>query len=53
MSISQIEVSIVEAIKEYNRYRSPEATAELIALKDKEMRVRFTGPFCSSGGIPD
>ncbi len=53
LSLNRIENAIVEAIKEYNRYRSPEATAELIALKDREMRVRFTGPFCSSCGIPD
>ncbi len=49
----KVPAKIAEAIDEYNRYRSPEATAEIIYYKDKELIVRFTGSFCFTCGIND
>lgn len=44
---------IIDAIKNYNRYRSPEATAEIIGYKDNVLTVRFTGSFCFTCGVND
>ncbi len=44
---------IEEAIKEYNKYHSPEANAELVALHGKSFEVKFTGSFCVSCGFYD
>lgn len=35
-----------EAIETYNEYRSPMATAELVAYAEETCTVRFEGPFC-------
>jgi len=45
--------SIVEAIKTYNKYRSPEAEAKLIKYEDKELFIEFKGPFCQGCGVYD
>lgn len=44
---------IREAIEEFNRYRSPEATAKLLSLEKDRFRVRFTGIFCRTCGFHD
>ncbi len=44
---------IMEAIKTYNRFRSPEARAELVSIGDDKITVRFTGSFCETCGIRD
>lgn len=49
----KVPAKISEAIDEYNRYRSPEAIAEIIDYKDNELIVRFTGSFCFTCGIND
>ena len=49
----KVPVEIAEAIEEYNRYRSPEAIAEIIDYKDKDLTVRFAGSFCFTCGIND
>ena len=43
----------MRAIEEYNRYRSPEVTAELSSMSRDAFEVRFTGPFCYSCGYYD
>ncbi len=50
---SRLSGSILKAVEEYNKYRSPEATAKLIEIKKHEFVVEFEGPFCSSCGIQD
>lgn len=42
-----------EAIKRYNRYRSPEATARLLKAGEEGFVVEFSGSFCLSCGIYD
>jgi hypothetical protein len=44
---------ILKIIKEYNRFRSPEATAEFIKKEDKKILINFSGPFCESCGVTD
>ncbi|MEM2211682.1 MAG: hypothetical protein QXK35_07785 [Nitrososphaerales archaeon] len=45
--------AIIEAINEYNEYRSPEANAKLIKMGKKEFILEFVGPFCESCGVYD
>lgn len=53
----QVSVSVRDAvertIRKYNRYRSPEATAELLELKGNRAVVKFSGPFCWTCGVTD
>ncbi|WFO76380.1 hypothetical protein J4526_07735 [Desulfurococcaceae archaeon MEX13E-LK6-19] len=46
-----------KAIEIYNRYRSPEAIAELVDFKENGeeavVAVRFSGSFCSTCGVRD
>lgn len=44
---------VLEAIEEYNKYRSPEATAKLVSFHKPVIRIEFTGPFCRSCGFYD
>lgn len=53
--IKEIETiyKVRKAIEEYNRYRAPEAYAEIENIKNKYFFVRFSGPFCKSCGVYD
>jgi len=51
--MSDLRKSIVEAIKTYNKYRSPEAEAKLIKYEDNELLIEFKGPFCQGCGVYD
>ncbi|MEM2144862.1 MAG: hypothetical protein QW279_05845 [Candidatus Jordarchaeaceae archaeon] len=42
-----------ESIKEYNKYRSPEATAKMISMDENSIRIEFTGPYCRTCGFYD
>lgn len=42
-----------KAIEQYNRYRSPEATAKLVETGEEHLVVDFSGPFCLSCGVYD
>jgi hypothetical protein len=45
---------IVEtAIREYNKYHSPEATAKLISMNEGFFKIEFTGSFCQTCGFYD
>ncbi len=44
---------IDKAIKEYNKYRSPESTAKLIKMEGEKVVIKFEGPFCATCGIND
>ncbi len=46
-------MNIKQAIEKFNRYRSPEARAELLEVCDDTVKVKFSGAFCVSCGIYD
>ncbi len=43
----------IRAIERYNRYRAPEAVAELLEVSGTEVRILFRGTFCKTCGIND
>ncbi|MEM2911770.1 MAG: hypothetical protein QXM52_04410 [Candidatus Bathyarchaeia archaeon] len=45
--------AVVEAINEYNKYRSPEAKAKLIKIGEKGLVLDFEGTFCKTCGVYD
>jgi superoxide reductase len=45
--------TVEKAIKEYNRYRSPEAIARLIDNDFNFLEIEFTGSFCNTCGFYD
>jgi FAD synthase len=44
---------VEKSINEFNKYRSPEATAKLIYLKKQSMKISFSGHFCFTCGYQD
>lgn len=42
-----------EVADEYNRYRAPEAEAEVLRVEGDRFMVRFTGSFCYTCGFYD
>jgi hypothetical protein len=51
--MSELPETIHQAIASFNRYRSPEATAEFIRFDNNELVVRFSGSFCQTCGVYD
>lgn len=47
------EESLLKAVEEYNRYRSPEAKASLVKIDDGEVIRDFAGSFCRTCGTYD
>jgi len=45
--------SVLKAIEEYNKYRSPEAKAKLVKISEKELVLDFEGSFCRTCGVSD
>lgn len=43
----------MRAVEEYNKYRAPEAEAQLIRVEGEEFAVRLRGPFCHTCGFYD
>ncbi len=43
--------AVEKAIEEYNKYRSPEATARLVRLENGEAVIVFEGSFCETCGV--
>jgi len=50
-SLIDLKEAIPKAIANYNKFRSPEATAKLISLEKNRFTVQFSGPFCYSCGL--
>jgi len=44
---------VLRTIEVYNRYRSPETTAKLIAVEKDGFIIDFEGSFCTSCGVTD
>ncbi|MCS7121909.1 MAG: N-acetyltransferase [Archaeoglobaceae archaeon] len=42
-----------EAVDKFNKYRSPEAKAEIVEISDESAVVKMSGPFCVSCGVFD
>ncbi len=51
--MKNFEGTVLRALKEYNRCRSPEATATLVEIDDDELILDFEGPFCRTCGTYD
>jgi len=49
----QLEKNILKAIEIYNKYRSPEAFARLMGIKEDKIMVKFGGTFCYTCGVRD
>jgi superoxide reductase len=45
--------SLMEAIREFNKYRIPEIKADLACFEDKAFYIKFTGTFCETCGFYD
>ncbi len=44
---------IKKLVNEYNRYRSPEATAKILRIGKDELLLEFSGSFCWTCGVDD
>ena len=44
---------VERAIREYNKYRSPESTARLLKIEGDLVYIRFEGSFCATCGVND
>ena len=45
--------NLEKALQEFNRYRSPEAIAQLISRTNRSFTIKFTGPYCTTCGFYD
>ena len=43
----------MEAIEEFNKFRSPEAKAELLYIRGNVIVVKMSGTYCRSCGVYD
>jgi hypothetical protein len=53
IDLENLERRVKEAIRVFNKYRSPEANAKLIKFDKKKIVVDFTGTFCRTCGLYD
>ncbi|ADL19365.1 hypothetical protein ASAC_0960 [Acidilobus saccharovorans 345-15] len=51
--MDDVKLIVKESIKEYNRYRSPEAIARLVTRKGDTYYVKFDGSYCETCGLYD
>jgi len=48
-----IEMVMRKAVKEYNKYRAPEAMASILNIESDRVVVIFSGSFCETCGVYD
>jgi hypothetical protein len=53
LSASELGQLVRRAVVLYNRYRSPEAVAELVRVSPETVTIAFSGSFCYSCGVLD
>ncbi len=53
MNKQKIKESVEKSIQLYNKYRSPEAIAQLIELSDEEIKIKLSGTYCVTCGLYD
>ena len=51
--LDSIKETIEKAVEEFNKFRAPEAVAQLLSLNNKSFKIEFTGPFCQACGFYD
>jgi len=51
--VSSFKENTAKAIEDFNRYRAPEAVAELVTMDRASFKIEFTGPFCHACGFHD
>ncbi len=44
---------VLRAVEEYNRYRCPEACADLLWVDDRDAYIYIEGSYCSTCGLYD
>lgn len=45
--------AIQKAVKDYNKYRSPEARVSVVKIGDDQLTMDFSGSFCRGCGVSD
>jgi len=53
MSKESFEKVLYKAVREYNKYRSPEANARIVSNAKCSFKIEFTGPYCRTCGFYD
>lgn len=53
MKEGSFEKVLNRAVKEYNKYRSPEANARIVSTGKESFKIEFTGPYCRTCGFYD
>ncbi len=53
MNKHKLREKIEKSIQLYNKYRSPEATAQLIELSNDKMKIKLSGTYCETCGLYD
>lgn len=51
--MKKLKEAVLKAIDEYNKYRSPEAKARLIEIREEGLTIDFEGTFCQTCGVYD
>ncbi|MEM2929554.1 MAG: hypothetical protein QW797_01640 [Thermoproteota archaeon] len=51
--MEKLEEAVLKAVDEYNKYRSPEAKARLIKIREDGLIIDFEGTFCQTCGVYD
>jgi superoxide reductase len=51
--LRSVQTSIAQAIREYNKYHSPEGETKLVSLQAQSFQIEFTGSFCYTCGYYD
>ena len=53
MKAGDLERAVRGAIEEFNGYRSPEAEARLLGVREGRIKAEFRGSFCATCGFYD
>ena len=53
MNLTELKIRVSRAIENYNKYRSPEATARLLSLEEDRLEVELSGTSCTTCGFYD
>jgi superoxide reductase len=53
MNKGSFEKILRKAVREYNKYRSPEANARIVSTDKGSFKIEFTGPYCRTCGFYD
>jgi len=51
--MEKLKEAVLKAVDEYNKYRSPEARARLIRIREDKLTIDFEGTFCQTCGVYD